>query len=115
MDINKIMVDVEKTIGENLLLIEQRPSFSYQDGIRGTQDGIKVICLSEKAGYEKIAIKLLGIMSLPFDFKGTPIKVEFEELQGKLWQDWSAKGEIKLSASATGIKLLDRKRINLNE
>lgn len=116
MNINNIVIDVKETIGESLLLIDNRPSFSYIDGVKGNQDGIKVTCLSEKAGYEKIDIKILGMLSLPFEFHGTPVQVELEDLNGKLWQDWHNKGEIKLSVSASGIKSLEgRRRVRLNE
>lgn len=116
MDIKKIVIDVKETIGENPLLIDCRPSFGYSDGVKGNQEGIKITCLSEKAGYEKMDIKILGMMSLPFEFNGIPMQVEFEGLQGKLWQDWHNKGQIKLSISANGIKPFEgRRKVRLNE
>ncbi len=116
MDISKVVINIKETMGERPLLIDYRPSFAYKDGIKGEQDGLKVTCLSEKMGYEKVDIKLPGMLSLPFEFDGNPMQVEFEEISGKLWQDWSNKGTIKLSVSANGIKpLAGRRKIQLNE
>lgn len=114
MDLNKIVVDVKQTIGEKTLLVDQRPSFVYKDGQKGPQDGIKVTCLSEAAGFEKVDIKLLGIMELPFAYDGTPVQVEFEGLEGKLWQDWANRDAIRLSATAKGIKPANGKKLQLN-
>ena len=115
MDISKIVLDVRETIGEKTLLLEWRPSFSYAGGVKGEQDGIKLTCLSEKAGYEKIDIKIPGMMSLPFEFNNTPIPVVFEEISGKLWQDWSNKGTVKMSVVAKGIKPVEvRRKVQLN-
>lgn len=65
MNIKAIVVDMKSTIGEKPLLIETRPFYGYKDGIKGEQEGITITVLSENAGYEKVDIKLPGLMTLP--------------------------------------------------
>ncbi|MBR1641622.1 MAG: hypothetical protein IJ683_04780 [Butyrivibrio sp.] len=108
-----VVVDAIKTAGIKMMMLECRPHYPFVEGIRGEQDGIVVTGLSEKMGYEKADIKILGLSKLPFDFDGTPTPVEFEDLEGKLWQDWNNKGAVKLSLSAKGVKLAGNKRIKL--
>lgn len=99
-----IVVDVKETIGSRVLLLDMKRLNSYKEGIKGEQEGLTFNCLSEKMSYEKIDVKIKGLMQLPFEFDGTPILVEFDGLEGKLWQDWSNKGEVRLSLTAKGIK-----------
>ena len=112
--ISSVVVDAKSTVGDRLMFIDHKPLIKYVEGIRGEQEGITCVCLSEKMKFNKVSIKLIGVLQLPFEFDGTPIMVEFEELEGKLWQDWSNKGEVKLSLSAKGIKQATDKRIRLN-
>jgi len=99
-----LAIDMKQTIGETLLLLGIRPYMSYKEGIRGDQEGLTFTVLSETLGYEKVDVKISGLLEVPFPFDGNPVPVTFEGLEGKLWQDWSAKGEVKLSLSAKGIK-----------
>ncbi|MCR4652042.1 MAG: hypothetical protein K5662_09900 [Lachnospiraceae bacterium] len=108
-----LVVDVIKTAGTKMMMLECRQHYPYIEGVRGEQDGIVITCLSEKMGFEKVDIKILDSLKPPFDFDGTPTPVEFEGLEGKLWQDWSNKGAIKLSLSAKSVKLAGNKRIKL--
>lgn len=105
--INYLILDVEKMIGNKVLLLGVRANYEYAEGIRGKQIGIVIKCLFERMGYEKGDIKLNGVMELPFAFEGTPMYVELDGLEGKVWQDFKSKenkGEVKLSLSATNIK-----------
>lgn len=104
--IKHLIIDTEKTVGNKLLLLGVRPYASYKEGIKGEQEGLAFNCLSETMDFEKIDIKVAGILQTPFEFDGTPIPVEFDGLEGKVWQDWSNKGEVKLSVTATGIRPL---------
>lgn len=113
-ELKNIVVDATKTVGDKLLLLSVKPLLKYVEGIRGEQEGITCNCLSEKMNFNKVNIKLLGLLELPFEFNNTPVLVEFEGLEGRLWQDWNNKGEVKLSLSADGIKLATDKRIKLN-
>ncbi|MCI6812973.1 MAG: hypothetical protein SOX11_11855 [Lachnospiraceae bacterium] len=99
-----LVIDVKQTIGDTLLLLGIRPYMSYKEGVRGEQEGLTFTVLSEALGYEKVDIKIAGIYEAPIPFDGSPMHVSFEGMEGKLWQDWSAKGEVKLSLSAREIK-----------
>lgn len=108
-----LMIDVKKTIGNKLLLLEAGPYAGYKEGIKGEQEGFAFNCLSETMNFEKIKIKIAGLMQLPFEFDGTPIPVEFDGLEAKVWQDWSNKGELKLSITAKAIRSLGGKQIKI--
>lgn len=113
--IKYLVIDIEKTIGNKNLLLETRPYAGYKEGIKGEQEGLVFTCLSEIMGFEKVDIKVAGLLQPPFAFDGTPIPVEFEKLEGKLWQDWNNKGEIKLSVTATGIKKHAGQQVKIGE
>lgn len=111
--LKNLVINVEETVGNRLLLLGIRPYASYKEGVKGEQEGLTFNCLSEKMNYEKVDIKVAGILQPPFEFNGTPIPVEFEELNGKVWQDWSNKGAVKLSVTAKSIKPVENKRIKI--
>lgn len=112
--LKNLVIDVDKTVGGKLLLLGVRPYAGYKEGVKGEQEGLTFNCLSEAMDFEKIDIKIAGMMQLPFEFDGTPVPVEFEGLEGKVWQDWSNKGEVKLSVTAKGIRLaVAEKRIKI--
>lgn len=105
--------DIKKTLG-NLNAVESpKEYYGYKEGIKTEVEGLTFPCLSDGLGYEKVNIKVPGLLQPPFEFTGTPIPVEFEGLEAKLWQDWSNKGEVKLSLTATAIKPLSAKQIKL--
>lgn len=113
--LKNIIIDAEETVGGRLLLLDIRPYAGYKEGVKGDQEGLTFNCLSEKMDFEKVDIKIEGILKPPFDFRGTPVQVEFGGLQGKLWQDWSNKGAVRLSLTANEIWLKDSKRIRSGE
>ena len=113
--IKNIVVDVEATLGKKLLLLDVRPYASYHEGVKGEQEGLTFTVLSEKMSFEKVDIKVAGILKPPFEFRETPVAVEFDGLEGKLWQDWGNKGAIRLSLTAANIREKDNKRIKLSE
>jgi len=113
--LKSIVIDTERTVGNKLLLLNVRPYASYNEGVKGEQEGLTFTILSEKMNFEKVDIKISGILKPPFDFDGTPLQVDFDGLEGKLWQDWSNKGAVKLSLSATAIRPRDSKRLKLGE
>lgn len=109
-----LIINAERTVGNKLLLLGFKPYATYKEGVKGEQEGLTFNCLSEAMGFEKIDIKIAGMMQLPFEFDGTPVPVEFEGLEGKVWQDWSNKGEVKLSVTAKGIRhISSEKRIKI--
>lgn len=112
--LKNLIIDVEATVGKKLLLLGVRPYAGYKEGIKGEQEGLTFNCLSETMDFEKIDIKVAGLLRPPFEFDGTPIPVEFDGLEGKVWQDWSSKGEVKLSVTAKGIRpIATEKRIKI--
>lgn len=113
--LNKVKINAEETLGDKLLLLEIRPYASYKEGIRGENEGLVYNCLSEALGFEKIDVKVAGSLTPPFEFEGTPVPVIFENVSIKLWQDWSNKGAVKLSVSATAIRPRDSKRIKIGD
>lgn len=110
--VKHLVIDAEKTLGE-LVAVQSNPYNKYSEGIKGVQEGIKFSCLSKTLGYEKVEIKVAGLMNEPFPLDGTPVPVEFEGLEAKVWQDWRNGGEIKLSITAKAIRPLAEKRIKL--
>lgn len=113
--LKNVVVNTEETLGDRLLLLGVRPFASYREGVKGEQEGLTFTVLSEKMNFEKVDVKV-AILKPTFEFKGTPIPVEFEGLEGKLWQDWSNKGAVRLSLTATDIRVkIKDKRIKLSE
>lgn len=104
--VKHLVIDVEKTVGSKLLLLGVRPYAGYKEGVKGEQEGLVFNCLSETMDFEKIDIKISGLMQPPFEFEGTPVAVEFGGLEAKVWQDWGNKGEVKLSITAKDIRPL---------
>ena len=108
-----LVIDGQATIGSKVLLLSVRPYASYKEGVKGEQEGVTFNCLSEKMGFEKVDIKVAGILEPPFEFDGSPIPVEFDGLEVKIWQDWKNKDEVKLSVTAKNVRLAENKRIKL--
>lgn len=108
-----LSIDGNATIGNRLLLLNVKPYASYKEGVKGDVEGITLNCLSEKMEFEKVDIKIAGILETPFEFTGTPIPVEFDGIEAKVWQDWNSKGEVKLSLTAQNVRLAENKRIKL--
>lgn len=105
-----LVIDISATLGDKVLLLGIRPYADYKEGVKGDPKGLTFNCLCEKMDYEKVDIKIEGILQPPFAFDNTPIPVEFEGLSGKVWQDWSNKGEVKLSLTAENIRPLAEKQ-----
>lgn len=108
-----LKLDISQTLGEKLLALEIRPYAEYKEGIKGEQAGLTFTCLSETMNYEKVDIKVAGLLQPPFEFDGTPVPVAFDGLEGKVWQDFNNKGEVKLSITAQAIRPLSTKQIKL--
>lgn len=102
-----LVINAEKTIGNKLLLLGVRSYAGYKEGVKGEQEGLVFNCLSEIMEFEKVDVKIQGLLQPPFEFDGAPIPVEFDGLEAKVWQDWGNKGEVKLSITAKGIRPID--------
>lgn len=109
--LNCIVINAQETIGDKLLLLDVRPYASYKEGVRGEQEGLTFNCLSEALGFEKIDVKVAGLLNPPFEFDGTPVPVVFENVAAKIWQDWNNKGAVRISFTATDIKVTQKIKI----
>lgn len=108
-----LVIDISEMVGDKLLLLSVRPYASYKEGVKGEQEGLTFNCLSERLDFEKVDIKIAGLLKSPFEFDGNPVHVAFDGLEGKVWQDWGNKGEVKLSITAKEIRPLTQKRIKI--
>lgn len=109
-----LVFDVEKTLEGDMLIVEPpRVYEGYKEGIKTGPEGLSYTCLSAGLNYEKVNIKISGSTQPPFIYNDTPVRVEFEGLEGKVWQDFN-KGEIKLSVTAKSIRPFTEKRIKMN-
>lgn len=108
-----LKIDVKKTLGELYAVDIPKVYDGYKEGIKTGAEGLNFPCLAVGLGYEKVNIKVPGLLKPSFEFSGTPVPVEFEGLEAKVWQDWSNKGEVKLSITAKGIRPLGAKQIKI--
>lgn len=110
-----LVFDVEKTLAGDMLLVEPpRVYEGYKEGIKTGAEGLAYTCLIAGLNFEKQVIKVAGSITSPFEYDGSPIRVEFDNLEGKVWQDFNNKGEIKLSVSAKSVRPITEKRIKMN-
>lgn len=108
-----LKLDAEKTLGGLHAVGTPKVYDGYKEGIKTGAEGHTFPCLSEGLGFEKVNIKVPGLLQPPFEFTGAPIPVEFEGLEAKVWQDWNNKGDVKLSIIAKEVKPLASKQIKL--
>ncbi len=110
-----LVFNVEKTLEGDILVVEPPKVYEgYREGIKIGPEGLSYTCLSVGLNYEKVIIKVAGSTQPPFNYNDTPVRVEFEGLEGKVWQDFNNKGEIKLSVTAKSIRPFTEKRIKMN-
>ena len=106
---------VETLKGELLLIEEPRVYENYAEGIKTGPAGKAYTCIAEGLSYEKVTIKVPGFGEHQLEYEGKPTRVMFEGLEGKVWQDFSNKGEIKLTITATSIApTIERNRLKVN-
>ena len=100
-----LQIDIHSMFKDDVLLIgEGHPFQKYVDGVK-TDDIGGVTGMN----YEKVSVKVRGETKPSIQYEGTPIKVIFEGLEGKAYQDFRHGGEIKLSLSASAILRADTK------
>ena len=106
-----LQIDIHSMFKDDVLLIcEGHPFQKYVDGVK-TDDigGVTYECVNTGMNYEKVSVKVRGETKPSIQYEGTPIKVIFEGLEGKAYQDFRHGGEIKLSLSASAILRADTK------
>ena len=108
--LKELCIDMERTLQGDLSVIEA-PKFyeKYDEGIKIGPGGTSFVCLSQALNYEKIVIKIPDLLDPVFEYVGKPVPVKFEGLEGKAWQDFGNKGEIKLTITAKKIIPINEK------
>lgn len=112
-----IKIDMESTLenGTILLIEEPRVYENYDEGVKTGPAGLAYHCLCEGLNFEKLTIKVPGSTVSQVEYKGEPVPVTFEGLEGKLWQDFKNGGAVKLSVNAKNITPIDNKRLKMNK
>lgn len=116
LKLQDLIIDVQSMCAGDILLIgEAHPYYKYVEGVKTDNvAGISYPTLIPSLNYEKVPIKVEGELIPSVEYAGTPIKLAFDDLTGKAYQDFKTK-EIKLSLSATSVKIADGKaRIKIN-
>lgn len=114
MKTSDLKVDLPKTIGDELILVDKpRPVFSYENGKRtDTVEAMGYPTVSSKT-WDKYLIKVKETVP-SVEFTDTPIKVAFTNLEGKVWYDFKS-NEIKLSITADSISVVAENRLKVNK
>ena len=101
MEIKDLVIDAERTVGENLMLVDILPVYVYEAGKRTDNiSGYRYVVARPSRAFDKISVKIDGVKQLELPENDYPI-VEFEELEIRIY--WSPDG-YRAGASATGIK-----------
>lgn len=115
LKLSDLKIDIPKTLEGDILLVEEPRIYEqYKDGIKTGPIGLAYTCIFESLNYDKQVVKVQGSLTPEIQYEGKPIRVYFEELEGKAWQDFGNKGEIKLSITAKSISVVDKKKIKMN-
>ena len=104
MDINHIVIDTNKTVGNTTILVGVTPAFEYVDGVRKDNIvGYKYELVLPDRLYEKLVVKILGEKRVELADDGVPQAVALDGLTMSLY--WTPQGD-KVSATADNIKLI---------
>lgn len=113
--LSALEINVDKVFDEGVSLIDNpRVYDEYREGVNVGPGGIVYPCLVKGLNYEKQNVKVPGNTVAVVEYNGNPVPLEFEGLKGKLWQDFNNHGEIKLSVTATAVKLPEKRKITIN-
>lgn len=117
MQLSKLKVNCPETLGRMYLIEEPHVYEGYKEGIKTGPEGLVYTVMSEMQNFDKFLIKIPGTIIPTVKYQGSPVPVEFEGLEGKLWQDFRHGSEIKLSISAKAIRIEQSqgKSLKLNE
>ena len=107
-----VKIDMEEMVkGGTILLIGKPRVFEkYEDGVKVGAGGLTYPCLFEGLEFEKMSVKIPGTINPQVNYDDEPIQVTFQELEGKLWQDYKNGGEVRLSLTAKGIAPFEEKQ-----
>lgn len=119
MQLNKLKINYDDTLGRMYLIEEPHIYEGYKEGVKTGPEGLAYTVMSEGLNYDKVIVKIAG-STIPFiQYAGSPIQVTFDNIEGKLWQDFRNGGEIKLSLTAKKVEVVNSrsegKSLRLNE
>lgn len=109
--LNCLKINVEETAkaGTILLIGKPRTYEKYEDGVKTGLGGLSYPCLFEGLNFEKISVKVPGNIEPQINYENNPVPITFEDLEGKLWQDFKNGGVVKLSLTAKNVSLYEEK------
>ena len=115
MKLSDLSINIPDTLKGNLLLIEEPKTYEgYREGVKTGPEGLSYLCMSEGLNYDKVTVKVAGALTPAIHYEGKPIQVEFEGLDGKVWQDFRNGGQLKLSLTAKSVHVAgSEKRIKI--
>lgn len=117
LKLQDLIIDIPSMFKGDILLIgEGHPFLKYVEGVKTDEiGGVSYECVNTSMNYEKVSVKVTGETNSSIKYDGTPIKVVFEGLKGKAYQDFKHGGEIKLSLTATAISQAETKTLKMNK
>ncbi len=106
-----VKVDMKEMVKDGTILLIAKPRVfeKYEDGVKVGAGGVAYPCLFEGLDFEKMSVKVPGVVEPQVSYENEPIQVTFEGLEGKLWQDFKNGGEVKLSLTAKSIQPFNEK------
>ena len=109
MDISKIQLNLESVAGgKEVLLLDIKEQYAYENNqLTNKLDGYKCKCVLPKNGYEQLVVKIDTNPHISPDLitSGEPIKVSFENFEGKIYRDYQ-KNTYALSCKAKSLVVL---------
>ena len=103
MEIKDLVIDVKRTVGDDLVLVDVAPVFVYEDGKRTDKIiGYRYVVSMPRHAFDKISVKIDGDKQLEMPENEYPV-VEFDDLEIRVY--WTPDG-YRVGASATGIRMI---------
>lgn len=103
MEIKDLVIDVKRTVGDDLVLVDVVPVFVYEDGKRTDKIiGYRYVVSMPRHAFDKISVKIDGDKQLEMPENEYPV-VEFDDLEIRVY--WTPDG-YRVGASATGIRMI---------
>lgn len=116
--LNCLKFNIEDTVKEGTIFLIGKPRVfeKYEEGVKVGFGGMSYPCLFEGLNFEKLVVKVAGTIEPQVNYEDVPVPVTFEGLEGKLWQDYKNRGEVKLSLTAKRIVPMEEKqRLRINK
>lgn len=112
--LSKLPIDEKQVVANAMLVSEGRPYMKYVEGVKTGVAGTAYNLLLPALDYVNVTVKIEGEMTPSIEYLGTPIPIVLSEVRCKAYRDFGRSGEIKLSITAKGIRVLERNRIKMN-